>query len=129
MKIKTQHPHAEMIAEWIKDTSRVVEQFDEGSEIWELDRNPAWYPETSYRFAGTVKPKIVSSLRDDVLEEIFGIGTITGGVRRVANAAAQRAIEELEVPDKWVERQYKEKWYSAGGVLRAYLRDLKKGRL
>ncbi len=46
--MKTPHVHAAMIAEWIEDTTQVVEWFD-GIEWWP-DREPPWCESTKYRF-------------------------------------------------------------------------------
>ena len=150
MANKTPHPHADMIIEWAKDPSRKIEvsnlhtgdhraYFD-----WIEAKPPLWIDGFQYRFADEVeqKPKIVSSLTDKELCEAYwkkNVGfytTLVDDIRPVANAAAQRAIDDLRMPDEaWFSKiqrdngdyvmsfQYLERY------LERYLNDLKEGKL
>ncbi len=95
MKTPTPHLHAEMIAEWIRDTSRIVECSRDGVTYWEKTDDPNWSPKIFYRFADTVKPSITSSLTDGELFELCKSPPVANVQRAIANAAAARAIEEL----------------------------------
>ena len=98
-KEKTPHPHAAMIAEWIQDTSRVVEFFGVFGEWIVPAGDPSWAPNIKYRFADAVKPVIVSSLSDAELRKLQSEhpedSCAIDNIRNIANAAAARAIEEL----------------------------------
>lgn len=54
----TPHPHAALIAEWIKDTSRKVE-CSGGGLIWSEIAAPCWDPNLKYRFKPQPKPDVV----------------------------------------------------------------------
>lgn len=44
------HPHHDLIVEWAKDTSKVVQQYYQKSHLWVTDENPRWDIEAKYRF-------------------------------------------------------------------------------
>ncbi len=44
------HVHHDLIQEWIKDTSRVVERRRLPSHSWAIDIDPEWHPAHLYRF-------------------------------------------------------------------------------
>ena len=123
----TPHPHAEMIAEWIKDTSRIVERFDKDRDVW-VDLYPGWGPNEQYRFADT-KPKIVSSLTEEEIKEVFyDIGSFLPALRAVANAAAQRAIEDLRLPEfHWFAKIINKD--TAMDAITRFIADKKEGKL
>ena len=56
----TKHVHHDMIVEWAKDTSRVVERRgrDIGG-IWLAIEFPTWNPDVLYRFNQDTKPDVV----------------------------------------------------------------------
>ena len=102
MKTPTPHPHAAMIAEWVKDTSRVV-QYQNRDGVWHTHGQnvPSWRPEVNYRFADTVKLVIVSSFTDEELIDIQGrhpaASSHINNIRNLANIVAARAIKDLPV--------------------------------
>ena len=91
------HPHAAIITEWIKDTSRIVQSSVVG-EHWTDCPSPTWCPFYQYRFADSVKPTIRSSLSDWELKTVIGSSLCDAEIERyraVADAAAARAIEDM----------------------------------
>ncbi len=81
-----------------------------------------------------VQPKIVSSLTDDELMSSFSAyRDYRASARSLANAAAQRTIEDLEPPsDEWFsEVQEYTQTPSAPlyYVLHKYLKDLREGKI
>lgn len=69
--MKTPHPHAEMITEWVKDTSRVVQCYS--TYQWRdcLLAPPAWDADFEYRFKpepNKIENYTISSLGDDKRE-------------------------------------------------------------
>ena len=91
------HKHAALIAEWIKDTSRVVELYDTALKCWRPRSNPAWVPNCQYRFADTVKPEVTSPLTDTELANLWCLESGSCGValRNIANAAHKAALKEV----------------------------------
>lgn len=53
------HPHAALIAEWIKDTSRMVEYRTHSAVPWKYAPIPTWFKDYEYRFKPQPKPDIV----------------------------------------------------------------------
>ena len=53
----TKHVHHDMIVEWVKDTSRVVETLDYGH--WVATSVPRWHTGSKYRFKPIPKPDVV----------------------------------------------------------------------
>ena len=51
----TKHVHHDMIIEWAKDTSRVV-QYQSAPDRWVTTYRPAWEPLAKYRFKPEPKP-------------------------------------------------------------------------
>ena len=94
--MKTPHPHAVMIAEWIKDISRVVEVCLDATNKWHVTSPPSWVTDYKYRFADTAKPEIVSPLTDG---EFYSYNGTVKPMREIANAAAARAIKDLPLLD------------------------------
>ena len=91
------HPHAAIITEWIKDTSRIV-QMRLNDEHWADCSPPLWSPHNQYRFADSVKPTIRSSLSDWELKTVIGSSLCDVEIERyraIADAAAARAIEDM----------------------------------
>ena len=89
------HPHAAMITEWVKDTSRIV-QIRLDDESWEDCSSLPWFPPSQFRFADSVKPTIRSSLSDEELRIIWNrADTIPIACRAMADVAAARAIKDL----------------------------------
>ena len=88
------HPHAAMITEWIKDTSRIV-QMRLNDEHWADCSSLMWSPHNQYRFADSVTPTIRSSLTEEELMAIGGSDASTIVRRTIADAAAERAIEDI----------------------------------
>lgn len=60
------HPHADMIRQWLNDASLEVEYRSNSSEPWSRSGNPMWEPTWQYRF----KPKTVPAWK--VLYELDG---------------------------------------------------------
>lgn len=54
--MKTPHKHAEMIREWVLDTSRKVEFRNPCATSWIDIEDPSWSLEYEYRFKPTPKP-------------------------------------------------------------------------
>lgn len=65
-KIPRNHPHADMIRQWLDDASLEVEYSDKVSEYWRDCTNPRWHVNVLYRF----KPKTVPAWQ--VLYEFEG---------------------------------------------------------
>jgi hypothetical protein len=94
------HPHHDMIVEWAKDTSKVVEYKDMFG-MWKrvLGNAPSWTSDVQYRFkpAERVFPK--SSLTDDeltaIVVELDDNRTIKE-FRAIADAAVKKYILEQE---------------------------------
>ena len=103
MKTPTPHPHADFIAEAIKDVSRKIEgqHRDDGFEPSNLSHVIACAESWTFRFADTVKLVIVSSFTDEELIAIQGHHPATSGhinnIRNLANIVAARAIKDLPV--------------------------------
>ena len=85
---KKPHKHAAMIAEWIKDTSRVVE-FRKSDGSW-VKASDMWDEEGEYRFADEVKPGAVSPLSD---QELMSIWLNNETKREIANEIHKASIE------------------------------------
>lgn len=117
----SEHKHAALIAEWIKDTSRTVysrypinipepiatEECKQWTEpiateeckqwtVWQLDNDPKWFQEAEYKFAEEHKIDVVSSLND---YEVYGMCCDSQSSEEVArvlvNAAAKREREDI----------------------------------
>lgn len=87
------HPHAAMIVEWIKDTSRIVQTKMWENRMWMDCSLPTWCPSRDYRFADSA---IRSSLSDEELRIVRdNADTLTIACRAIADAAAARAIEDI----------------------------------
>jgi hypothetical protein len=135
MTDKKPHPHAELITEWVKDINRPM-QFRGGDNFRWIDCDedgPGWDFSLLYRFKPEEppKPKIVSSLSDDELYGHPGSGRTRR--RAIADAAAQRAIEDLRTPSFfWLTNICKVKTSDqdfALKVILAYIDSVKKGEL
>lgn len=137
MKTKTPHPHAAFIAEAALDMSRDIFIEDDEFEwchgvlqdvVDDEDGN------SKFCFADTLKQKakIVSSLKLQEMHNLFyggKAGATTVGFSAVADAAAQRAIEDLEMPCAgWFNQQWLDTDYPYLAIQR-YIRDLKEGKL
>ena len=93
------HPHADFLAEALKDTSRKIEgkylehgDWEGCSLTYVIAAVNAW----QFRFADTVKTARVSPLTDEELNKIHK-GSYSGGEyrRAIANASNKRAIEDV----------------------------------
>jgi hypothetical protein len=128
------HKHAQIISEWTKDTSRVVEVKSSGHD-WQITNSPKWDEDREYRFAEgeTKKSKIRSSLTDHECELFAQVSA-----RELADAAAQRSITDLSLPSKeWIEYFLKKGDFDVAKVptmglmvivvIGCYLEDVKKG--
>lgn len=56
MKMATPHVHAELISEWLVDTSRIVQTYDLDGVWKDAGEKPTWDTEAKYRF----KPREVA---------------------------------------------------------------------
>ena len=90
------HKHAALIAEWIKDTNRVVEVYEPVHECWEPRSNPVWFPDRQYRFADTVKPEVTSPLSDDEIYAVWAKTDRSCHVRSLAPIAITAKIATLK---------------------------------
>lgn len=151
------HKHAEIIAEWINDTSRLVEVrslIHPDSSYWtdwRLDLFPKWYEsdEFEYRFKNDQVSPYQSSLTDNELIEIWtnddrnedtlkpaGITLL----RRIAEAAAKRERNDIrKLPAETSLSDYEIEEFRPDEptmiefrrfsriVIARFLRDLKKG--
>jgi hypothetical protein len=140
--IKKLHPHAEIITEWIKDTSKKIEVSERGSKNfrhWKRTSISAVFNDGEGRleFRLVSKPLIVSSLTD---EELFAIAEANNPgqedidyttIRAIADAAAERAIVELKLSEDWLDTNFPTPYAShlAKQVIEQYLTDLKEGKL
>ena len=99
------HPHADMIIEWAKDTSKVVEFWDNGAGCWFEcdDNNPHWHTEIRHRFQ-PAKPERVfptTSLSDIELTQTYSpldVGSCKA-YRAIADAAIKQYILDTEKAD------------------------------
>lgn len=96
------HPHANMIIEWVKDTSKVVEYYDNQIECWvECNYYPLWHDQDKYRFQPP-KPERVfptTSLTEDELVMIYAnapTASIKESYKYIANAAIKQYILDIE---------------------------------
>ena len=135
MKTAKQHPHAAFIAEAILDISR---------EIYMEDKEFGWGHGTlqdavedsggnlQFRFADTAEQnhKIVSSLTDDELERLYNReSSFEKSLRGIANAAVQRAIEELKDPPLEWWSDWGDTVHIAQVAIQEYIRAVQRGKL
>lgn len=100
------HIHYDMIVEWAANPSRVVEYYGKFTIVGEANwydcphNQPAWNPETRYRFKPKEPERVFpkTSLTDDELMEVYseGYSTSVESYRDIANAAIKRYILEQE---------------------------------
>jgi len=64
------HVHHDMIVEWIKDTSRVVQRYY-GGGVWLDEKSPQWFPNDKYRFK-PAEPKFITVNGIQVPEPVRG---------------------------------------------------------
>ena len=98
--VSKRHVHHDMIVEWAKDPSRVVEYFDEDLLKWvdcadSEQECPIWDKNTKYRFK-PVEPErtfhVTSLTVDELLETYEDTYTHREGLVAVANAAIKQYI-------------------------------------
>lgn len=102
----TRHVHHDMIVEWAKNPSRVVETciVNSDDELWYRDISPSWRPSFKYRFKDTVPtiPERVfptTSLTEDELTVIFDKAYdmhYDTSYQAIANAAIKQYILDSE---------------------------------
>lgn len=103
------HPHADMIIEWAKDTSKVVEYYADEMSLhpvagWKVTDNPAWVRSMKYRFK-PAKPERVfpaTSLTEDELSYIYWAAPTASSkaaYKYIANAAIKQYILDREKAD------------------------------
>lgn len=135
----TPHPHAEMITEWLQDTSREMQGRNLNTHKLSAERN--WRPQKildvmasdtnwEFRFSHTIpveqKHEIVSSLTDEELFVAALPWLRTDDCRRaIANAAAQKAIEDFL---KFLLHKHSEHSFLANDAY-ALFANLKEGKL
>ena len=74
------HVHHDIIAEWIKDTLRVVQcRREEGCNWEDCDDEPRWVPRYEYRFKPVPKPDVVGYV---FAKHIDGYGVDTTNERK-----------------------------------------------
>lgn len=133
------HPHAELIAGWTTDTSQKIEVLDRSNDNifrWQEVSISFVIDDKEGKFKFRFAANIVSSLTD---EELLAIAEATNpyqgiyctAYRAIADAAAQRAIEELEIPQEWLATHYTEPrdFILIQLALKKYLTALKDGSL
>ena len=142
MTIKKPHPHSAFIGEWLQDTSKKIEVHQRGDEhCFRWREVPISFVLNDVRgileFRFASKIIMVSSLTD---EELFAIADAhnhcqedinCSAIRAIANTAAQRAIDDLETPKKWLEENYSENrlFLIVSTGITNYLAALKAGEL
>lgn len=52
------HPHHDLITEWVKDTSRIVQWSKNGSPWINCTGDPSWSPNVQFRFKPRPKPDV-----------------------------------------------------------------------
>lgn len=62
------HVHANLIKQWVDNTSVTIEMCYPGTEKWSVTRNPEWKPNRLYRIQPTPKPDVVQYIRSVVGE-------------------------------------------------------------
>lgn len=139
MTDKTPHPHAELIAEWVKDTSKIPERLYPFDNSWHELAITFVIEDIKGRHNYRLKPEeppkpvIVSSLSGSEIHYLCqNFLYESDRLRAVADAAAQRAIEDLKLPD-W---EFFDRYGNSGKgpsyqmiAVRIYLEALKKGEL
>lgn len=100
------HPHADMIIEWAKDTSKVVEYWaDEMSlhpvSAWKVTDNPTWVKSLKYRFQPAKQERVfpTTSLTEDELVSIYFDAPVLSSkesYKYIANAAIKQYILDME---------------------------------
>ena len=103
---KQRHVHYDLIVEWAANPSRIVEYLDitfiDGEESWSVcaGQQPAWCPETRYRFKPDEAERTfpTTSLTDDELTTLFDVtlGGVVDALKAIANEAIKRYILEQE---------------------------------
>ena len=100
------HPHADMIIEWAKDTSKVVEWYNDEYPYlgWKVSEDPLWLDCRKYRFQPP-KPERVfptTSLTKEQLYDSYYSKTSAGfntSLIDVANAVIKQYILDMEKAD------------------------------
>jgi hypothetical protein len=101
--MKTPHPYEAFIAEWVKDTSRLIQHCRVNGNEWSapymIDWNRAYnefrHDGLKFRFAPE-KKKVVSSLSDEEISFASKRNYVMcGDLKAIANAAAQREQEDI----------------------------------
>ncbi len=108
MTNNTKHPHAALIAEALLDLDREIQVYYSQCVGWMTVTIDAVYKDIEgyfkFRFADAEpkRCKIVSSLTDEQLiniaEKADWLNRLASVLREVANAAAQRAYEDIPMP-------------------------------
>jgi hypothetical protein len=80
------HVHHDLIQEWIKDTSRVVEEYSSTAERWLIVPRPNWNPAIKYRFK-PAEPKFITVNGVNVPEPVRG-GLVDGQQVWIADACS-----------------------------------------
>lgn len=89
------HVHHDMIVEWAKDPSRVVECKAPDNDAWTVLNHPSWHTDVQYRF----RPERVfpeTSLTDDEIKNIVLNSQHMDKFRNIANAAIKQYILDQE---------------------------------
>ena len=96
------HPHADMIIEWAKDTSNVVECYD--GYNWIVCDEPTWSANIQYRFQPAKPERVfpVTSLTEDELVSIYFDAPVLSSkesYKYIADAAIKQYILDTEKAD------------------------------
>lgn len=94
------HVHYDMIVEWAKNPSRIVECKSSIDGQWFVTTDPSWYPENQYRFKPDEPERVFpeTSLTNDELQSVFdkSNGDFVEAYRYIANAAIKQYILDQE---------------------------------
>lgn len=63
------HPHHDLIVEWAKDTSRVVQYRMQEHMDWDITSTPSWIPGYQYRFKPEPKPDVMHEYVCDIYKQ------------------------------------------------------------
>lgn len=96
-----QHVHHDLIVEWAKNPSRIVECKSFSDSQWNVVNDPSWYPENQYRFKPDEPERVFpqTTLSKEYLDKIYDeshTGEHDIALLFVANAAIKQYILDQE---------------------------------
>jgi len=101
------HVHHDMIIEWAKDTSRVVEAYATTVNHWFIDRAPDWHPAVQYRFK-PAEPKYI------VVNGINVPEPVRGGLKEAQQFWLADICESVQLVNWYDSSECHARWLSLG---------------